>query len=80
MDKWVETSGWLKGYAKTREKSDAVIEQTEALLAENAVQVIIKIKCPRCVSKKIKCYGKDKPVLYYRCLDCGKKFKVIEKD
>ena len=74
MAKWINKKGWLDGYVNTfKEKEDAVKPK------EN-VMVHIPLKCPGCRSRKVRCYGADKPVLYYKCVDCEFKFKVIEKD
>ena len=38
------------------------------------------LKCRKCKSRRVHCYGADRPILYYKCLDCEHKFKVVEKD
>ncbi len=70
MGKWINKKGWLDGYVK---------EKQEAKPQEN-VTVYIPLKCPSCRSRKVRCYGADRPVLYYKCFDCELKFKVIEKE
>jgi len=39
----------------------------------------IPLRCPRCNSKKIKCYSSQLPVRYHKCKKCGHKFKSIEE-
>jgi hypothetical protein len=70
-------AGWLKDYTKPD------LPGPEEL-PSGSIQVIIKIRCPKCKSDKVKQYGKDRSgsVLYYRCQEvtCRESFKVIEKD
>lgn len=79
MGSWVRTSGWLKGYVKEKpkyHKDNIIIPES----SEQEVQVVTAVRCDRCKSKNVKCYGKHPPVLYYKCKDCKNKFKVVEKD
>jgi len=90
MASWIRKDDWLKGYV---EKKTPVIQKDEVcgynkvieeigVVEKQRVVIFIPIKCPFCYSRKVHCYGADKPVLYYRCKEskCKHKFKVIEKD
>jgi transposase-like protein len=77
MDKWINKKGWLNGYVDPIKQKEKV--QVEPHLQWN-VRVHVPLKCPGCRSRKVRCYGADKPILYYKCIDCSFKFKVIEKD
>jgi transposase-like protein len=72
--------GWLKEYAKPDLPGPEEAQQS----TQSSVQVIMKIRCPKCKSDRVKQYGKDRSgnVLYYRCkeINCKEPFKVIEKD
>ncbi len=74
MDKWINKKGWLNGYVDPIKQKEEVSDHKER------VTVHIPLKCPGCRSRKVRCYGADKPVLYYKCMDCEFKFKVIEKE
>lgn len=73
MDKWINKKGWLNGYVDPVKPKDEVPDSKERVL------VHIPLECPECESRKVRCYGADKPILYYKCVDCKHKFKVIEK-
>jgi len=80
MAKWINAKGWLKGYVSEKDRPaavDNVIDKTEEI---KGTVVRLILRCPRCRSLKLKCYGADRPVLYYKCNDCGWKFKVLEVD
>jgi hypothetical protein len=90
MASWVKKDGWLKGYVKEKSPvirkeevfgNSKVIEEIEVVERQRTV-IFIPIKCPFCSSRKVHCYGADKPVLYYQCKEkkCKHKFKVLEKD
>jgi transposase-like protein len=73
MAEWINKKGWLDGYIKsTKPKEEEVVNKSN-------VVVYLPLKCPVCRSRKVRCYGADKPILYYKCVDCELKFKVIEK-
>lgn len=74
MAEWINKKGWLDGYVKSSNKP----KEEEA--SKSSVVVHVLLKCPICRSRKVRCYGADKPILYYKCVDCESKFKVIEKD
>ena len=57
-----------------------VKEKEDTVKPRQNVMVHIPLKCPGCRSRRVRCYGADKPILYYRCVDCMVKFKVLEKD
>jgi transposase-like protein len=82
MAKWINTKGWLKGYVSERQNSPINITQTEADKDINQKSTVVRLvlRCPRCQSLKLKCYGADRPVLYYKCNSCKWKFKVLEVD
>lgn len=42
--------------------------------------LFIPLRCPKCKSKRIKCYSSRPPIRYHYCKDCGCNFKSIEKD
>lgn len=80
MAKWINTKGWLKGYVS--ERNGPVSDKNNVSSDENIKSTVMHIvlRCPRCRSQKLKCYGADRPVLYYKCNGCGWKFKVLEID
>lgn len=81
MVSWItKQKGWL-GPPKKKDSPLPVVEEPKASQNHVREMVIthISLRCPYCKSKKIKCYGADNPVKYYRCLDCKRKFRVIEK-
>jgi hypothetical protein len=69
---------YLKALIKTASESKLLTKNTP----NPGIIISVPIKCPYCKSRKVRCYGADKPVLYYRCweIKCRKKFKVIEKE
>lgn len=82
MTKWVNTSGWLKRYASDNnviieKKEEPVVEKKEEVNFGNAV-IFIRPRCPICKSTKVRCYGINVNIRYFRCA-CGHKFKGIEK-
>ena len=74
MAKWINKKGWLDGYVNPVKAREEVVKE------KSSVMVHIPLKCPGCRSRKVRCYGADKPILYYKCVDCDLKFKVLEKD
>jgi hypothetical protein len=76
MAGWVNGKGWLNGYAKER---STALEKPKHSDGEWAI-THVPIKCPKCGSRKSKCYGKDGPVKYCKCMEptCKIKFKAIE--
>ena len=81
MDDWIkkdENKRWLNGYtpAKKRQK----IKETSTEDHSEEAVTYRPIKCPKCGSKKNNCYKTDLPVRYHKCLNCGWRFKSIEKD
>jgi len=40
----------------------------------------VSLRCPRCKSKKIKCYSSHPPIRYHRCKKCKVRFKSIEEN
>jgi transposase-like protein len=83
---WIDNKkGWLKGYKPERETVVGVLDEPKPVEIKNQkrpgekVVEHIALKCPYCHSKKVKCYGADKPILYYKCTLCKKKFKVLER-
>ena len=42
--------------------------------------IYVPLKCPKCGSKKVKCYATYLPTRYHTCKSCGHKFKSIEAD
>jgi transposase-like protein len=74
MAKWINKKGWLDGYVKPARDAE------EDVKSKSSVVVHSPLKCPGCRSRSVRCYGADKPILYYKCVDCDLKFKVLEKD
>lgn len=78
MTRWINTRGWLKGYTQDKLKTASSIKPEESSLPKSTV-AHVPLKCPRCRSRRVRCYGTvDRPVLYYKCTACGFKFKVLE--
>jgi len=78
MDKWINKKGWLDGYIDPIKRKEETLQ--EPTHGQGNVTVHVPLKCPGCRSRKVRCYGADRPVLYYKCTDCMLKFKVIEKE
>ncbi len=74
MSEWIKKQGWLDGYVKPAKRKD------EEVTEKGSVMVHVPLRCPVCRSRKVRCYGADKPILYYKCVDCEIKFKVLEKE
>jgi len=69
---WIKKEkGWLKGYVKEKQHTDI-----PKIISQEIVVKHIILECPYCHSDKLKCYGRDLPVKYYRCNACKKRFKV----
>ena len=39
----------------------------------------IPLRCPKCNSKKVRCYSSHPPIRYHVCKNCGQNFKSIEE-
>lgn len=74
MSEWIKKQGWLDGYVKPVKRKDEEVKE------RGSVMVHIPLRCPACRSRKVRCYGADKPILYYKCVNCEIKFKVLEKE
>ena len=79
VDKWVKAGkrGWMGDHAKSARRQVEKESQEE----QDDIRMTIThipLRCPGCKSRSIRCYGADRPVLYYRCQDCDLKFKVFE--
>ena len=73
MGNWIpKKKGWIGNIP-------AASPAVEIQPSENIV-IHRPLKCKLCRSRKVHCYGADKPVLYYKCLDCAHRFKVLERD
>lgn len=82
MGKWIDAKGWMNDarLMKRQKISDNGLPGQEMAEVPEAEVIVHKpLKC-KCGSKKVHCYGADRPVLYYKCMECGRKFKVIERD
>lgn len=82
MGKWIDAKGWMNDerLMKRQKAPDNGLPGPETVeVSESDVVVHKPLKC-KCGSKKVHCYGADRPVLYYKCMECGRKFKVIERD
>jgi predicted RNA-binding Zn-ribbon protein involved in translation (DUF1610 family) len=76
MPRWLERrEGWLKNVSH----SDR-LETNEVRKKEEYGVKYIPLKCPKCGSKKVKCYATYLPTRYHTCKSCGHKFKSIEED
>ena len=77
MGKWLEKKkNWLKndnGFRQSGQEKPAEDNQNYGV-------VFIPLRCPRCNSKNVKCYGSHPPVRYHYCRECGYSFKSVEKD
>lgn len=85
MAKWIgtEKKSWLGEHAPQRHNTEQTIveeEDEQEPITSHTVRHIV-LRCPKCNSRRVKCYGAvARPVLYYQCLElnCCEKFKVIE--
>ena len=69
--RWIERKpNWLGNGRNEKKKNDS---------ADYGV-IYIPLKCPKCGSKKVKCYATYLPTRYHSCKSCGYKFKSIEAD
>lgn len=73
-------------YNNDREKKERLRERMERQTQEHEQQDpeiycvdFIPVKCPSCGSKKSIKYKHLPPARYHKCLDCGFRFKSIEK-
>ena len=74
--RWLERKpNWLKRDTK----DDASLKSQKEAKFDYGV-LFIPLRCPRCASKKVKCYGSHPPVRYHYCKRCGYNFKSVEKD
>ena len=82
MGEWINRKeGWLNGHIKSKPAPIIPSPIQDIQNPESQIQVIIKIRCPKCKRDKVKQYGrKGGNILYYRCINCKTPFKVIEKD
>jgi len=80
MSRWINTRGWLRGYVPEKNKRTTNNENLNKYIETKSTLVRLVLRCPKCKSLKLKCYGADRPILYYKCNECGWKFKVLEID
>jgi predicted RNA-binding Zn-ribbon protein involved in translation (DUF1610 family) len=77
MGKWIEKkNNWLKngnGNLNRQPDEDNTADDTYGV-------AYIPLRCPRCHSKKVRCYAHRLPARYHYCLKCGYRFKSIEQD
>lgn len=77
MGKWIEKkNNWLKndGSNLKKQPDEDITGDTDYGVA------FIPLRCPRCGSKKVRCYAHRLPARYHYCRKCGYRFKSIEKD
>lgn len=82
MGKWINARGWMNDerVMKRQKVPDNGLPGPEMMQAPEPEVIVHKpLRC-KCGSKKVHCYGADRPILYYKCMECGRKFKVIERD
>jgi len=77
MSKWIEKKrNWLR--------NDNNFQRAQPEKPKDDSQdygvVFIPLRCPKCNSKNVKCYGSHLPVRYHYCRECGYNFKSVEKD
>lgn len=69
--RWIERKpNWLGNQKSERKK----------VTSDEYGVIYIPLKCPKCGSKKIKCYGTHAPIRYHYCKACGHNFKSIEEN
>ena len=77
MSKWLEKkSNWLKNDADNRKRQP----EDNSTDGGGYGVVFIPLRCPKCNSKNVKCYGSHPPIRYHYCRECGYNFKSVEKD
>jgi predicted Zn-ribbon and HTH transcriptional regulator len=77
MGRWLEKrSNWLRNNDNFQEDQPQHPEKND----RGYGVVFIPLRCPKCNSKNVKCYGSHPPVRYHYCRDCGYNFKSVEKD
>jgi transposase-like protein len=80
VDQWIKNQeGWLHGYVRpkaTAVKNEIAIKEKDATYGVT----FYPLKCPRCASKKVKCYHTESPVRYHKCKECQFKFKSREAE
>ncbi len=82
MAKWINAKGWMNDdrLMKRQKVPDNGLPEKEIVEAPESEVIVHKpLKC-KCGSRKVHCYGADRPILYYKCMECGRKFKVLERD
>ncbi len=92
MASWIKKEkNWLRVVPRERHESVPVTPPASSNVCTiNPPQVITlgvvihkPLRCPdlSCNSRDLKCQSTSaRPVLYYKCKTCGKKFKVLERD
>ncbi len=81
MTRWIERKkDWLGNRKHREERLDKPAEQEKKVEGGDYGVTFIPIKCPRCGSKKVKCYSSRPGIRYYRCKDCQHRFKAIEAE
>ena len=82
---WVKAKkGWLNEYAsgakakkqKGKSKKEKDTQQEDAQYGV----VFVPVRCPKCRSKKVRCYSSSPPVRYHICKKCGMRFKSYERE
>jgi predicted Zn-ribbon and HTH transcriptional regulator len=74
MGRWLEKkSNWLRN-----DSSNFQIQPENS--SEDYGVTFIPLRCPRCRSKKVRCYAHRLPVRYHYCRKCAYRFKSVEKD
>lgn len=77
MARWLERKpGWLGN--KNSNENNSIDEPDEG--GETYGVTFIPLRCPKCGSKKVRCYAHRLPVRYHYCKVCGHRFKSVEKD
>ncbi len=80
MTSWMDKKeGWLKDYSKRKPRHIVVKEETKKEEPINKGIFFMRPKCPKCGGKKVRCYGADGRIKYFKC-KCGVKFRAIEQE
>ena len=80
MTGWIpqRNKGWLDGYKQPKKQESG--ESVAVAPPEEKKAYFVLPRCPFCHSKNVKCHTSTLPIRYYKCRDCGKNFKAVEKD
>jgi len=79
MGKWLERkTNWLNNGHNANDNFQEKIIGRPPNDSEDYGVTFIPLRCPKCRSKKIRCYKTEIPKRYHICYTCGWRFKSIE--